>query len=175
MIGCTTLVAALSTASAAVDPLEPLALVLTKALAYDQRLVERDSALIFIVKSEDSDRVSAAFEKLPTRRILGKSLSVRVLTSSDAGIVDGEIKSGRPTFVLLTPATTDESVASYVRSCDRHQVPCIALKAEHARAGASLGVSYRDKRPKLFANYGAMQTQKSRFSSDLLRLAVRVD
>jgi hypothetical protein len=169
--------ASLAASSPGGVPVERQALILTRALAYDENLSRRagDEITVAVLSAKGStdpnaDAATKAFRSLGAVKVQG--LPVRAIqipytnASTLAATIDGE---GIDALYLSAPF--DGELAALLEITRRKKVISMGSKEEQVNKGAALGVFSVEGKPTIFVNLPSSKSEGAAFSSDLLRLA----
>jgi hypothetical protein len=156
------------------------AVLLLKALAYDQALKTRTpSGTVRILvlfrgdapaSRDTADAVLEALRQAAPAGVGGLTLEARALAFTSLPALEAALLAPKATALWVAPELADQLPGLEVIS-RRHAVLTAGSGEAAARAGLTLGLASKGGKPQLFVNLGSARAEGVRLDSGLLRLA----
>ena len=160
-------------------PADRLAKILLKSLTYDRNLKLRSEGGVRIgVVSLASDAGSAGagaallkeIQRFQGKKVKGLPLSVEGLEVQEASEVFRAVDEKKLNVLFLTPGC-DPLLSKVVGLAKVKKVLIFSGDAKLAKAGAAIGISQQDGKPKITVNLSAAKEQGADLDDKLLKLA----
>lgn len=178
VLGATALLAGSSGRAAAQSqvPPEKQAVILTRALAYDNNLHARagDSVVIAVLYKaagdEAADAAFAGFKALEGVKVQDLPIKVVKLAYSGKDALRSAITAGGIDVLYCCPSLESELTALREVSQQQH-VMTFGAREDFVRSGLSIGVFSVDGKATIMVNLPASRSEGASLASELLRLA----